>query len=286
MLKGTFTALITPFKRDGSFDRAAYKKIIEQQIAAGIEGLVAVGTTGESPTVTHDENIEIIDECVKIADGRTKVIAGTGSNSTSEAEYMTRRAAELGADYSLLVCPYYNKPSQEGLYRHFKQIAEAVPQMQHILYNVPGRTGASIAPETVIRLAEIPNIVALKDATGKTEDIDALNERLPAYFSILSGDDDMTIELMKKGASGVISVASNLRPATVKAMVDAVLENRLDDAERIFTEISPLFRACFAESNPLPIKTLMAMEGRCEEVFRLPLCEVSPKTRALLKGFV
>lgn len=286
MMQGTFTALITPFRNDESFDRQAFAKLIEEQIAAGIEGIVAVGTTGESPTVTHEENIEIIRAAVECARGRTKVIAGTGSNSTREAITMTRQAAEAGADAALLVVPYYNKPSQEGLYRHFKAIAEAVPNLPLILYDVPGRTVIRLAPPTILRLAQIPNIVALKDATGGLETVSAIAGQLPQDFSILSGDDGMTLAMMRLGARGVISVVSNILPGKVKAMVDAALSGNFSKAEIIEKELTGLFKICFIESNPVPTKTMLALMGKCEEVFRLPLCPLAPENRQKVTEYI
>ncbi len=286
MLRGTFTALITPFTERGDFDRSAFRKIIEEQIAAGIDGVVAIGTTGESPTVTHDENIQIVEYAVDIVHGRTKVIAGTGSNSTKEAIDMTKKAARVGADAAMIVCPYYNKPTQEGLYLHFKTIAEEVPEIPQILYNVPGRTGVNLLPETTLRLSQIPNIIALKDATGSREHLHILEGKLPEYFSILCGEETLTVDFIKAGAHGVISVASNLYPQIVKAMVDAALSNDFNTAEKINAEEMDFYKACFCESNPIPIKTMMSMAGKCEEVFRLPLCNISPENRKRVQNFV
>lgn len=286
MLQGTFTALVTPFRADENFDEAAFARLIEEQIAAGIEGVVPVGTTGESPTVTHAENIDIIVAAIKAAAGRTKVIAGTGSNSTREAICMTEKAAAAGADAALLVAPYYNRPSQEGLYRHFLAIAKTVPGLPLVIYNVPGRTGVRIETETILRLAENPSFVALKDATGNLDMVRSLKGRLPAEFTILSGDDALTLAMIREGGQGVISVASNLFPAKVKALTDAALSGDFATAERLHAELADFFAACFCESNPVPIKTMLALAGKCEEVFRLPLCELSPQNRERVKAFV
>ncbi len=279
MWQGTYTALITPFCPDASFDRDAFANLIEEQIAAQVEGIVVCGTTGESPTLSHQENIDIIKVAIDIVQKRTKVIAGTGSNCTREAICMTEKAAANGADAALIVVPYYNKPSQEGLFLHFQAIAQSTPDLPIILYDVPGRTGVRLASETILRLATIPNIVSLKDATGDFATIDAIIEKLPADFTILSGNDDMTLPLIKKGAQGVISVASNVRAEQMKALVDAALVGDFSTAEKIDAELVELFELCFVEANPTPIKTILALQGKCEEVFRLPLCPLDAQNR-------
>ncbi len=286
MWHGTITALITPFRSDESFDAGAFERLIEAQIAAGVEGIVACGTTGESPTLTHGENIDIIERAVRIAAGRTNVIAGTGSNNTAEALFMTERAAAAGADAALLVVPYYNKPSQAGLIAHYRAIAEAVPQLPLILYDVPGRTGIRLAPETILELAQVPNIVALKDATGGLETLQAIIPMLPTGFTILAGDDNMTLPMMRQGATGVISVASNLLPARIKALVDAARAEDWPAAESLAAEFDELFGLCFLEANPIPIKSLLALRGVCEPVFRLPLCPPSAEHQRRLEDYL
>ncbi len=286
MWQGTYTALITPFCADESIDEDIFARLIEDQIVAGVEGVVIAGTTGESPTLTHQENIDIIRLAVKIVDGRTKVIAGTGSNSTREAICMTEKAAEAGADAALLVVPYYNKPSQEGLFLHYQAIANAAPNLPLILYDVPGRTGIRFAPETIIRLARIPNIVALKDATGTLDTLKAVIDKVPTDFSILSGDDDLTLELIRAGGKGVISVASNIAPQRMKALVDAALAEDYPTAEKIDSELKELFDLCFVEANPIPIKAMMTLQNKCEPIYRLPLCPPSAAHQERLEALV
>src|SRR5438445_9950353 len=220
MFRGTFTAVVTPF-RNGDVDFAAFEKLAEVQIAAGITGVIAVGTTGESPTLTHDEKHEVIERAIKIANGHCKVLAGTGTNSTRDAIEATKFAEKAGADGALLVAPYYNKPSQEGLFRHFKAVADAT-SLPLILYNIPGRCSVDIGPDTVVRLAEAcRNIVSIKEASGSVERVGELRRRLPREFSILSGDDSLTLPFMAVGAVGIVSVASNLFPAEVCSLVRA-----------------------------------------------------------------
>ncbi|HWB60272.1 MAG TPA: 4-hydroxy-tetrahydrodipicolinate synthase, partial [Chthoniobacteraceae bacterium] len=256
MFHGTFTALVTPF-RDNQVDEAAFGKLIEFQIENGITGIVPVGTTGESPTLDHDEHIRVIELAVKFAAGRCKVIGGTGSNSTVEAIELTQAAEKVGADAALLVAPYYNKPSQEGLFRHFKAIAEAT-KLPLILYSIPGRCGIEIGVETVRRLAEAcPNIIAIKESGGSIERVNALRAAVPDAFSILSGDDFITLSFMAAGARGVISVASNIVPRDVVEMVNAVIVQKLDLAQQIHERLYPLFRDLFIEPNPVPIKTAL-----------------------------
>lgn len=288
MFTGVITALITPFRDDEnrSFDEEAFAALMEEQIAAGIDGVVAVGTTGESPTVTVEENLLVIQKAVEVAKGRTKVIAGTGSNCTREAIEMTLVAEEMGADAALVVTPYYNKPSQKGLILHYQTIAEATPHFPIILYNVPGRTGVKMSAETIIELAKIPNIVGIKNATGDLEDTKALIGNVPADFALLSGDDHLTQPMIAMGGHGVISVASNAKPKEMMQMVHAGLSGKTMEAQNINRELQDFFEACFYESNPMPIKTILAMQGKCQEVFRRPLCSVSEENRERLKKFV
>lgn len=283
MLKGTYTALVTPFKKDGSFDRELFKDLIERQVQGKVEGIVVCGTTGESATLTHAEHNEIIRTAVEIAAGRITVIAGTGSNCTREAIDLTTQAFKDGVKFSLQVCPYYNKPSQEGLYQHFKLIAEATPQMKHIVYNVPGRSGRNIEPETILRLAEIPNIVAVKEAGGNVEQLMAICAKKPADFIVLSGDDALTVPFMAVGAEGLISVASNLFPAEVSEMVRLANAGRFAEARAIHYRYLDFFHACFIECNPAAIKAMLALEGVCNETVRPPLATIQPDNKAKMK---
>jgi len=277
MFEGTFTALVTPF-RNGEVDRDALKKIIEIQIASGITGVVPVGTTGESPTLTHEEHTEVIRITVETVAGRCKVIAGTGSNSTSEAISLTKEAEKLGADAALLVAPYYNKPSQEGLYRHYRDIA-ASTGLPIVLYSIPGRCGIEIAVPTVARLAaDCPNIKAIKEAGGTVERVSQLRVALPEEFEILSGDDSMTVPFMSVGAVGVISVASNLLPLDVGKMVAASLDGDARLARQEHLRLYHLFKALLAVGpNPVPIKFAMESAGICSGEVRQPLCPLEPE---------
>ncbi len=271
---GTHTALVTPF-RDGNFDTAAFQSLIEAQIAAGITGIIPVGTTGESPTLDHEEHLKVIEVAVQTAAGRCQVIAGTGSNSTSEAVTLTQAAEKLGANAALLVAPYYNKPSQEGLYRHFAAIAQAV-KIPLVLYSIPGRCGIEIGVETTLRLAkDFPNIHAIKEAGGSVERVNQLRAALPEDFEILSGDDSLTLPFMSVGAVGVISVATNVIPAEVATMVRHQLAGESAKALAIHLKYYPLFKDLFIEPNPVPVKFALARLGRMTTDVRLPLCEMS-----------
>jgi 4-hydroxy-tetrahydrodipicolinate synthase len=275
MFRGTYTALVTPF-RDGTVDEPALGTLIDRQFEGGITGIVPVGTTGESPTLDPAEHLRVIELAVQRANGRCPVIAGTGSNSTSEAVSLTVKSEKLGADAALLVAPYYNKPSQEGLFRHFKAVAEAT-KLPLILYSIPGRCGIEIAVDTVRRLADAcPNIVSIKEAGGSVERVSQLRQALPPTFSILSGDDSLTLPFMACGATGVISVASNLIPAEVSTMVGAWLDGRHERALELHEEFYPIFKDLFIEPNPVPVKTALAWRGLCLSDVRLPLCEMSP----------
>ena len=282
MFRGTFTALVTPF-RNGDVDFAALEKLIESQIAAGITGLVAVGTTGESPTLTHEEKENVIQRTVKIAKGRGKVIAGTGTNSTRDAIESTKFAEKAGVDGALLVAPYYNKPSQEGLFRHFKAIAGAT-KLPIMLYNIPGRCAVDILPETVVRLAEAcKNIVAIKEASGSVERVGDLRRRLPDEFTILSGDDSLTLPFMSVGAVGVVSVASNLFPAEVGALVRACESDDYKSAQALQRKLLPLFKDLFIEPNPVPVKAALGWRGAMSGEVRLPLCEMTEANQVRLR---
>ena len=287
MFAGTHTALVTPFRND-RFDEAAFTSLIEAQIAGKITGIVPVGTTGESPTLDHDEHLRVIEFAVQTVKGRVKVIAGTGSNSTREAIDLTVESERLGADDALLVAPYYNRPTQEGLYRHFRAIAENT-ELPIILYSIPGRCGVEIAVETCVRLAQdCANIVAIKEAGGTVERVSALRAVLPDAFEILSGDDSLTLPFISAGACGVISVASNIIPAEVGALVAAANAGRFDEARRLHFHWYSLFKDIFIESNPAPMKQALAWQGRMTAEVRLPLCELAAssqdKLRATLKN--
>jgi len=281
MFRGTYTAIVTPFK-DGALDEAALTQLVEWQIESGISGIVPVGTTGESPTLDNAEHTRAIELTVQAARGRCKVIGGTGSNSTHEAISLTADAEKVGVDGVLLVAPYYNKPTQEGLFRHYKAIA-ASTRLPIILYSIPGRCGVEIGVDTVVRLArEFPNIVAIKEAGGSVERVSQLRAVLPAEFTILSGDDGLTLAFMSVGAEGVISVASNIIPREMVRMVQAFAEGRAAEAAELHAHFYPLFRDLFVETNPIPIKTALNLAGRISGEFRLPLCEMAPANAAKL----
>ena len=282
MFHGTFTALVTPF-RDSGIDVSALEELIEAQISAGITGIVAIGTTGESPTLSSDERAQVIRLAVARANKRCVVLAGTGSNSTHHAIAETRTAEKLGVDAALLVAPYYNKPSQEGLFRHFKAIADGT-SLPIMLYNIPGRCSVDILPETVARLAkECRNIVSIKEASGSVERVGELRRRLPEAFTILSGDDSLTLPFMAVGAAGVVSVASNLFPSDVCALVRACEAGDLKSAERLHRKFLPLFKDLFIEPNPVPVKTALGWRGAMSPEVRLPLCEMTEANQARLR---
>ena len=282
MFRGTFTALVTPF-RDGSVDISAFEGLIEAQINAGITGIVAIGTTGESPTLSSDERAQVIRLAVARANKRCLVLAGTGSNSTHHAVAETRTAEKLGVDAALVVAPYYNKPSQEGLFRHFKAIADGT-SLPIMLYNIPGRCGVDILPETIVRLAkECRNIVCIKEASGSVERVGELRRRLPEAFTILSGDDSLTLPFMAVGAAGVVSVASNVLPAEVCALVCACEAGDFKSAKELHRKFLPLFKDLFIEPNPVPVKTVLGWRGTMSPEVRLPLCEMSEANRTRLR---
>ena len=282
MFRGTFTALVTPF-RDDAIDVAAFENLIEGQIAAGISGVVAVGTTGESPTLSHDEREQVIQLAVAIAKKRCVVLAGTGSNATHHAVADTKMAEKLGADGALLVAPYYNKPSQEGLFRHFQTIARET-RLPIMLYNIPGRCGVDILPDTVVRVAgECRNIVSIKEASGSVERVSELRARLPDEFTVLSGDDSLTLPFMAVGAAGVVSVASNLFPAEVCLLVWAYESGDVKSAAKLHRQLFPLFKDLFIEPNPVPVKTALGWRGTISGEVRLPLCEMSEANQTRLR---
>ncbi|ADY12947.1 4-hydroxy-tetrahydrodipicolinate synthase [Sphaerochaeta globosa] len=269
---GVHTALITPFTKKDNLDEERLEQIIEAQIQSGIDGLVPCGTTGESPTLSHDEHDRTIALTVKFANGRVPVIAGTGSNATSEAIRLSRHAQQVGADAVLLVNPYYNKPTQKGLYLHFKAIAESV-DIPCILYNIKGRTGVNIETETVKALSDAcANIVGVKEASGSLEQMRAVIDATHGEFHVLSGDDNLSLPLIESGGDGVISVGSNICPAYISNMIHLALEGKFAAARAMEANLAGFFKACFLETNPIPIKTAMARYGWCEESFRLPMC--------------
>lgn len=281
MFRGAITALVTPF-RDGQLDEDAFRQLIDWQIREGVHGIVPCGTTGESATLSHHEHNRVIDIAVEEARGRVPVIAGTGSNSTAEAVRLTRHAKDAGAQAALLITPYYNKPTQEGLYQHYRKVAEEA-KFPLILYNVPGRTGVNLLPETVARLAEIPEIVGVKEATGDMKQASDVLELCGDKLSVLSGDDFTAFALLCLGGRGVISVVSNPAPADMARMVDAHDAGDVATARALHYKTQPLARALFVETNPIPAKTALAMMGRMAEEFRLPLCPMQVGNRQRLQ---
>ena len=271
MFNGAHTALVTPF-REREFDEPAFRKLIDAQFKNGIAGIVPCGTTGESPTLSHDEHARVIEIAIDAAKGRGLVIAGTGSNSTREAIAMTQSAERAGADAALLVCPYYNKPSQEGLFQHYKAIATST-KLPLMLYSIPGRSVIEITVDTQARLHnECPNIMAMKEAGGSPERVSQIKERLPDSYQVLSGDDALTLPFMERGAVGVVSVASNLIPAQLALLVSSMLSGNLEQAKKIDMECAPLFEGLLSmETNPVPIKEALAITGLMTNELRLPL---------------
>ena len=283
MFQGTHTALITPF-RNGEVDTEAFRALIDRQVKGGVDGIVPCGTTGESPTLGRKEHLRVIELAVEYAAGRIKVIAGTGANATSEAIHLTTEAAKLGVDATLQVCPYYNKPSQEGLYQHYRAIAQC-SDLPIMLYSIPGRSVIEIAVDTIARLAaDCPTIIANKEAGGDPERVTQIKAALPDDFQILSGDDPLTIEFMKRGAVGLVSVASNLIPDVMSNLVRAMAEGRIDDAEDIQAQYGTLLTTLMSiDTNPVPIKSAVAMQGHCTDELRLPLVNLSAENTAVLR---
>jgi 4-hydroxy-tetrahydrodipicolinate synthase len=282
MFKGTYTAMVTPFK-NGDLDEPAFQRLIKAQIKAGVDGIVPVGTTGESPTLDYEEHVRVIELAIEFAAEKIKVIAGTGGNSTSEAIYLTKAAEELGADGSLQVAPYYNKPTQEGLFQHFHAVARAT-KLPIVLYSIPGRCGVEIGVDTVHRLAhDSVNIVGIKEAGGSADRVSQLRAALGQDFDILCGDDSLTLPFMAVGADGVISVASNIIPKEVARMVKAFALGKPAIALKLHARLYPLFKDLFIETNPVPVKAALAMLGQIEEEYRLPLVPLSNQHRGVLK---
>lgn len=281
MFKGSIVAIVTPFN-DGRFDEEAFSELIEWHISKGTNAIVPCGTTGESATLDYEEHYRVIEVAVKTVNKRIPVIAGTGANSTDESIMITKKAKELGADAALLVAPYYNKPTQEGLYRHYKSVAEAV-DIPIVLYNVPGRTAVNILPTTVARLAEIDNIVAIKEATGDMKQVSEIIRLCGDKITLLSGDDFTTLTLLALGGKGVISVTANIVPHEVSEMCRLWEEGNIEEARRLHYKLEPLNQAMFIETNPIPVKTALSMMGKIKEEFRLPLCEMSGPNKERLR---
>lgn len=284
MFRGAIVAIVTPFK-GGKVDEEALRALIEWQIINGTDGIVPCGTTGESATLSHEEHDRVIEITIDAVRKRVPVIAGTGSNSTAEAIRLTKHAYDAGADGVLVVCPYYNRPTQEGMYLHFREIADQVP-IPVILYNVPPRTGVNLLPETVARLAKIPNIVGIKEASGSLKQIIDLINLCPAEFAVLSGDDFIALPTLVLGGKGVISVASNVVPAAIAAMIDAYQAGELIKAREMHYQLLPLIDALFIESNPIPVKTALAMMGMITDELRLPLCRLSSGNEQALRNIL
>ena len=283
-LRGCGTALVTPFKADGSIDDTALRNLISWQVESGVDFLVPCGTTGETPTLNHDEWLHVIDTTVELAGGRLPIVAGATSNSTNEAvEKAKEAAARSGVNAILTASPYYNKPTQEGLYRHFKAIAEAVGEKLVILYNVPGRTATNIEPPTLARLAEVPNIIGVKEASGNIAQIAEAIHAVPETFLVFSGDDAITLPVIALGGVGIISVVSNEIPHEMASLTRAALNNDWTAARSLHRKYLPLMQANFIESNPLPVKAVLAMMGKIEEVYRLPLLPMRRDTRSRLQ---
>ncbi|MCG8569914.1 MAG: 4-hydroxy-tetrahydrodipicolinate synthase [Spirochaetes bacterium] len=286
MLQGVFTAIITPFNQDGSIDEKALRELIDVQIKAGISGIVPCGTTGESPTLSHEEHDRVIEITVDQVNKRCEVIAGTGSNSTAEAIRLTKHAEEVGVTASLQVSPYYNKPTQKGLYQHFKAVAEEV-NIPLVIYNIKGRTGINIETSTLAELAKIKNIVSVKEASGSLDQMMQVIGAVPDDFSVLSGDDNLVLPLMAAGGQGVISVASNLVPELMVKYVNMGLkENYQGMRELYYSKLQQIFKMTFVETNPIPIKKAMALKGLCQSVYRLPLCEPESASIEKIKSVV
>ena len=284
-MRGCATALVTPFKTDGAIDEDRMRALVDRQIKGGVRLLVPCGTTGESATMTEEEDARVIRLTIEVAQGRAKVIAGAGSNSTAAAIEYSQRARDLGADAVLQVAPWYNKPTQEGLYAHFHAIAEAVPDMPIMLYNVPGRTSSNLAAQTTLRLArDCENIVAIKEASGNLSQIMEILRERPPNFSVFSGDDAVTLPLVALGAEGIVSVASNEIPDLMSRMTELALDGKWKEARELHYRVLPLMEINFIESSPGPVKAAMAILGLLEENFRLPLVPITEKSRARVRA--
>ncbi|HXH86848.1 MAG TPA: 4-hydroxy-tetrahydrodipicolinate synthase [Nitrospira sp.] len=277
MFTGSLVAIVTPFRK-GKVDERAFGDLIEWQIVNGTNGIVPCGTTGESATLTHDEHHRVVKLAVEVANRRVPVIAGTGSNSTDEAISLTRHAKGAGADGALLITPYYNKPTQEGLYRHYKAVAESV-EIPQILYNIPGRTGVNMLPATVARLCGMKNIVGVKEGSGSVQQASEIAQCCGDRMTVLSGDDALTLPMMAVGGKGVITVTANVMPKEMAQLVSSFLAGRIEEARQIHFKLSPLFTALFLETNPIPVKEALGMMGKIDPELRLPLCAMGTETR-------
>ncbi len=280
-LRGCGTALVTPFKSDGSLDEKALVALVEWQIQEGIHFLVPCGTTGESVTLAHEEYLRVIEITVRTSDHRIPVIGGAGGNNTARVADLARELQDLGVDGILSVSPYYNKPTQEGIYQHFKAVAQAT-NLPIVIYNVPGRTSSNILPETIVRLAEIPNVIGVKEASGDISQIGEICARAPSGFRIFSGDDSLTLPVIALGGHGIISVASNEAPRMMAELAEACLQGNWVEARAMNRRLYPLMKVNFVESSPIPVKAALAMMGRIQEAYRLPLVKISDASRAKL----
>ena len=282
MFRGVLTALVTPF-RDGEVDEPALRDLVEWQIEAGVDGLVPCGSTGEAATLSHPEHRRVVDVVVEAARGRVPVVAGTGSNNTREAVELTLHARDAGADGALLISPYYNKPTQEGIVLHYAEVARQT-RFPLVVYNIPGRTGSNLLPTTVARLADLDHVVGVKEACGDLGQIGQLIAQCPAEFAVLSGDDALTLPMLALGGSGVISTSSNVAPAEMVALLRAFEAGDLSGARRLHVGLLPLFDALFCETNPIPVKAALALLGRCGPEIRLPLTPLAQASREALQA--
>ncbi len=280
MFTGSLVAIVTPFRK-GKVDERALADLIEWQIAHGTNGIVPCGTTGESATLSHDEHNRVIELTVEVVRHRVPVVAGTGSNSTDEAIALTKHAKQAGADAALLITPYYNKPTQEGLYRHYRAVAEAV-DLPLVLYNIPGRTGVNMLPTTIARLTALPTIVGVKEGSGSVQQASDLVQMCGDRLTVLAGDDALTLPMMAVGGKGVITVTANIVPAEMARLVAAFTEGKIEEARRIHFKLSPLFAALFFETNPIPVKEALSLMGKIDPELRLPLCSMAQDTREKL----
>lgn len=280
MFAGSLVAIVTPF-RQGKVDERAFAELIEWQIAKGTNGIVPCGTTGESATLSHDEHNRLIELTVEIVNRRVPIIAGTGSNSTEEAIALTRHAKQTGVDAALLITPYYNKPTQEGLYRHYKAVAESV-DLPLVLYNIPGRTGVNMLPTTIARLSAIKTIVGVKEGSGSVQQASDIVQMCGDRLTVLAGDDSLTLPMMAVGGKGVITVTANIMPAEMADLVKAFAEGKVEEARRLHFRLSPLFAALFYETNPIPVKEALGYMGKIDPELRLPLCPMASDTREKL----
>lgn len=282
MFEGAIVAIVTPFK-NGQIDEEALRNLIEFQIQNGTDAIVPCGTTGESSTLSHEEHNRVVEITIDAVRKRVPVIAGTGSNSTDEAYHLTKHAYDMGADGAMMVCPYYNRPTQEGLYEHFRVIAESVP-IPIVVYNIPGRTGVNLMPETVARLSKISNIVGIKEASGSLKQMQDVISLCPSDFNVVSGDDFFTLPLLLLGGKGVISVVSNVAPADMSSMIDAFQKGDIAEARRLHYKMTPLVDALFLETNPVPVKAALSMMGKINYEVRLPMCKMSEANYEKLKN--